>query len=628
MRPVVAPRKAEYDVAVMREVMIPMRDGTRLATDIYRPVLNGTVCETPLPVLLERTPYDKVGLAARSGCGRYFAERGYVVAVQDVRGRFRSEGVFRFLLGEGTDGYDTVEWLAAQPWCDGQVGTYGTSYMGWVQSALAVLRPPHLKAMYLNQSAHNGHTNSLRQGGAFELRFLCWAVREAALSPEAAHDPAIQQALGNVNLRHWLTKLPLQRGRSPLRLAPAYEDYLLELVSHGDYDAFWKQPDLNFEEHFAGLADVPTVYSGAWYDSYTRSTCTSYAALAPQKQGPIRLIMGPWTHGIDALGKTFAGDIDLGKDAAVDFNALQLAWFDQHLKGMEPAPVWEAPVTIFVMGGGDGGKNRAGRLNHGGAWRTEREWPLARAQDTPFYLHADGTLRPETPQEADAASTYQYDPRHPVPTIGGNISTMGGLQPLPPGSAWVPPAERERDIIVPGGGFDQREALEVFGCTPPYFPLSARHDILIFETQPLTESVEVIGPITVHLWVSSSAPDTDFTAKLLDVYPPHLDYPEGYDLNLCDGILRMRYHASRQRQTFLEPGQVYPCTIELYPTGNLFQAGHRMRLDISSSNFPRFDVNPNTGEPLGRSRMTRIAENTVYHNRQYPSHVVLPIIPR
>jgi putative CocE/NonD family hydrolase len=612
----------------MTDVRVPMRDGVCLAADVYRPVLNGTVVETPLPVLLERTPYDKVTLARDSGCGRYFAERGYVVAVQDVRGRFRSEGVFRFLLGEGQDGYDTVEWLAAQPWCDGQVGTYGTSYMGWVQSALAIHRPPHLRAMYINQSAHNGHTNSLRHGGAFELRFLCWALREAALSPEAASHPAIQAALAQVDLRHWLTRLPLQRGRSPLRLAPQYEDYLFELLTHGDYDAFWKQSDLNFEEHFAELADVPTVYSGAWYDSYTRSTCTSYTALVAQKRAPIRLIVGPWTHGSATLGQTFAGDIDLGPAAAVDFKALQLAWFDQHLKGLEPAAVWQTPVRLFVMGGGHGRKNAAGRLAHGGVWRTEQEWPLARTQYTPFYLHADGSLRLDKPSTEHAASTYQYDPRQPVPTIGGNISTLSGLKPLAPGSPLVPLHDRERDVIVPGGGFDQREGASIFGCQPPYFPLSARHDILVFQTPPLTEAVEVTGPITVHLWVSSSAPDTDFTAKLIDVYPPHPDYPEGYDLNLTDSIIRMRYHATRERQTFLEPGKIYPCTIELYPTSNLFQAGHRLRLDISSSNFPRFDVNPNTGEPLGLSRMTRIADNTVYHDRQHPSHVVLPILPR
>jgi putative CocE/NonD family hydrolase len=281
------------------------------------------------------------------------------------------------------------------------------------------------------------------------------------------------------------------------------------------------------------------------------------------------------------------------------------------------------------MGGGDGRKNKAGRLNHGGYWREEKSWPLTRAKPTQFYLHPDGSLQLRPTPDDKASTTYQFDPNDPVPTIGGNISSLATLAPIPPHIAdpSILPFNARLEQIVVAGGFDQREHKGVFGANPPYrLPLSARRDVLVFETGPLSEDTEITGPLEVKLWVSSDAPDTDFTAKLIDVYPANEDYPNGYALNISDGIFRMRYRNSWSAPEMMQPGEVYPISITLYPTANLFAKGHRIRLDISSSNFPRFDVNPNTGEPLGRNTRLQIAHNTIYHHANYPSHVILPVV--
>ncbi|MCA1666501.1 MAG: CocE/NonD family hydrolase, partial [Thermomicrobia bacterium] len=246
-----------------------------------------------------------------------------------------------------------------------------------------------------------------------------------------------------------------------------------------------------------------------------------------------------------------------------------------------------------------------GHLDHGGHWRDEPEWPLRRARPTSYYLHADGTLGPHAPTDAAAATTYHYDPRDPVPTIGGNISAA--------------------EIIMPAGGFDQRGRPGLFGCTDT-LPLNARHDIVTFQTPPLGADTEVTGPISVRLWASSSAVDTDFTAKLIDVYPPNVDYPDGYALNIGDSIIRARYRDDRATPTLMTPGEIYHFDIILYPTSNIFARGHRIRLDMSSSNYPRFDINPNTGDPLGTSGRSIVAENTIYHDAAHPSHITLPVI--
>jgi putative CocE/NonD family hydrolase len=331
----------------------------------------------------------------------------------------------------------------------------------------------------------------------------------------------------------------------------------------------------------------------------------NYQALAAAKAAPQRLVIGPWTHG--AQGSNVAGEVEFGADAAIDLLAFRLRWYDRWLKGVPNGLDREPPVRIYVMGTGDDSRSAAGRLRHGGSWRAEREWPLARARTEHLYLQPDGTLEASPPAVPSRATTFRFDPSHPVPTVGGNISSNQGL--------------------IAAGGYDQRPRDDTHAAGNR-LPLSERRDILVFRTAPLAADLEVTGTVEVKLWISSSAPDTDFTAKLIDEIPPNPDYPLGYDLNLGDSILRVRYREGLDHQAApLKPGEIVPITITLYPTSNVFKRGHRIRVDVSSSNFPRFDVNPNTGEPLGEHRRMVPADNTVHHDAAHPSHVVVPVIP-
>ena len=621
----------EYDVIVMEDVMVPARDGVRLATDIYRPAKDGDLVREPLPVILQRTPYNKRTQDGMERNCRYFARRGYIFAIQDCRACYRSEGEFGYFWQEGPDGYDTVEWLAQQPWSNGKIGTTGTSYAGWTQVSLAALNPPHLVCMWVNEGPSNGYTSTLRQGGALEVRFLTWLFTHVACNTNAElkKDPAIAKALSYMDIRQIVKGLPFKAGETPLKLAPSYERNALNLLTRGDYDDLWKDPSVNFQLHWDQSPDVPIVFSSGWYDSYTRATVENYVGLSQRKKGPYRLLMGPWTHGDANMAITSAGNVDLGQESPIDYAHMRLRWYDRWLKGIDTGVEKDPTVRIFVMGGGDGRKNKEGRLNHGGRWRDETEWPLPSAKPTHFYLRSGGSLRPEPSKERDSSTTYAFDPKNPVPTIGGNISALSSLRTMPDyitDPSVLPQIVRSQPIVA-NGGWDQREREDVFGARPPYnSPLNAREDVLTFQTPPLERDTEVTGPLEVMLWVASNAPDTDFTAKLIDVYPPNDDYPGGYALNISDSIFRMRYRDSWEKPEMMKPGQANAVTITLYPTSNLFAKGHRIRLDISSSNFPRFDINPNTGEPLGRNTHTQVALNTVYHSADSPSHVVLPLV--
>ena len=621
----------DYGVIVMEDVMVPVRDGVRLATDVYLPARHGEPVSGPLPVILERTPYNKRSPDRIERTCRYFARRGYVVVMQDCRACYQSEGEFGFFWQEGPDGYETVEWTARQSWCNGRIGTTGTSYAGWTQNSLAVLDPPHLTCMWVNEGASNGYTSTLRHGGALELRFLTWLYWHAGTNTNARlkSDPAVARALESSDTREILKHLPVREGQTPLSYAPAYERLAIQLQTRGDYDDLWKDPSVNFELHWDRFADVPTVFSSAWYDSYTRANLENFVGLSKRKKGPFRLIMGPWTHGDLPISHTFSGGIDLGRDAPMDYDQERLRWFDRWLKDMDTGVDRGPSVRIFVMGGGSGRKDKEGRLDHGGHWRDEDQWPLPGAQAVSYYLHPDGSLQSEPPEKGNVFTTYRYDPNDPVPTVGGNISSLATLRPIPPfisDPSSLPQAYRVEQIVL-AGGWDQREREDVYGARPPYnAPLSDRQDVLVFQTPPLERDTEVTGPLEVNLWVSSDAPDTDFTAKLIDVYPPSDDYPDGFALNISDSIFRMRYRDSWEKPEMMKPGVVYPVTVTLYPTSSLFVRGHRIRLDVSSSNFPRFDANPNTGEPLGRNTKTQVATNTVHHNADHPSHVVLPVV--
>lgn len=318
------------------------------------------------------------------------------------------------------------------------------------------------------------------------------------------------------------------------------------------------------------------------------------------------MIIGPWTHGVATLGETWSGDADFGIDAPLEYDGYRLRFFDAVMGGLDTGFLQEPPIRLFVMGGGTGHKLPNGRLDHGGRWRDEEDWPLRRARPTAYHLWPDGSLRSQAPPAGPSSQTYRYDPGHPVPTIGGSISAA--------------------TAVMPPGGFDQRGRPDLYGCEDK-LPLNARHDVLSFQTEPLTEEIEVTGPLRVRVWVSTTVRDTDVTAKLLDVYPPSIDYPDGYALNLQDGILRLRYRNDRSRPELMTPGEIYQVEIVLAPTSNLFGRGHRIRLDLSSSNYPRFDLNPNTGEALGVSGRAITADVTIHHDAEHPSHALLPVVP-
>ena len=593
---------------IIENVMVPARDGTNLATDIHRPLYDGKPVEEPLPVLLQRTPYDKSS-AARLEEAAFFTSNGYVTVMQDCRGRYESEGGFTKYVDEGQDGYDTVEWLASQPWCNGKIGTFGLSYAAHTQAALACLNPPHLSAMWLECGGFaSAYHSGCRNGGAFELRQVTWAFREALESPEARDNPeTTRAAMARQDIHEWFARLPWKRGHSPLSWTPDYEEYLMEIWGHDTFDEYWQQVGLCAMAHYGTFSDVPQVHQCSWYDPYAAGTIQNYLNLSQINSRNVSLIMGPWTHG--ARSATYAGNVDFGSHSTLDnpregtFNEQRLSFFDHWMRDEENDWQKRAPVRIFMMGGGSGRRNPEGRLDHGGRWVEDIHWPPPRVKDTPFYLHQGGGLSISLPDIGGHPSAYRFDPADPVPTIGGNISS--GLPIMEP------------------GGFDQRESEDFFGCKSPYLPLASRPDVLVFQTEPLTEPLEVTGPVLVNLWISSSAVDTDFTAKLVDVYPPSRDYPEGYSLNVTDGILRTKFRNSWSDSELMVPGRVYPIAIELYPTSNLFAQGHRIRLDISSSNFPRLDVNGNTGENPAHSSIRIVADNSVYHDREHPSHVVL-----
>lgn len=612
-----------FDVVLESDVGVMTRDGVRLATDVYRPARDGRAVMDRFPVILERTPYGR-NLASfrditatnrtpltRLELARIYVSQGYVVVFQDCRGRYGSGGEFIKYLSEGADGYDTCKWLVDQPWCDGRIGTIGLSYAAHTQVALGCLNPPGLKAMFVDCGGFsNAYQGGIRQGGAFELKQVTWAYSLGQEGQTAQNDPRLLAALNAVDLKGWFSSMPWKRGHTPISLLPDYEAYVYEQWEHGRFDDFWKQPGIYAAGYYDTFARADMVHMSGWYDPYSRTATDNYIGLNNAARS-VRLIMGPWTHG--GRSTSYSGDVEFGPaatidaDGGADFFTQRLKWFDHHLKGL-PATTPEPAVRLFVMGGGDGGKSSEGRLNHGGAWRTEAAWPILDQQPTRFHLGSDGSLARPAPGGHAPPMSYDFDPADPVPTIGGAV-TSG-------------------EPLMRGGGFDQRETADLFGSHEPLLPLEARSDVLVFQTEPLAEDLEVTGVIEAELWISSDAVDTDFTIKLIDLYPPSDAYPSGYALNLTDGILRCRYRDSWEDPTLMTPGEVYRIKIEAFPTSNLFKRGHRIRLDVSSSNFPHFDVNPNTGDPEGRGLTRKVARNTVFADAGRPSHVVLPIIPK
>jgi putative CocE/NonD family hydrolase len=572
-----------YDIVVEKNVPVPMRDGTTLRADVYRPKARGK-----FPVLIERTPYNKETCPEiQLKSPEYYAPRGYVTIIQDTRGRFASEGTFYPFDDDGwgpnRDGYDTVEWAAVQPWSTGKIGTIGGSYSGATQYRLAPTRPPHLAAMFVRESSSDYHNEWVYRNGAFELGFmLSWATgvvlnNIAHLVPPDAveRERAVLQKAWKDDLESWFSHLPLNPYPILARLGAWYND----MLDHPDDGPYWWRWNI---AHQHREIDTPIYHLGGWYDIFQRGTFENFRGIvangrserARQSQ---KLIVGPWVHGPLQLAASKTGDVDFGPEAGLDLNALRLRWFDYWLKGIDNGIMEEPPVKLFVMGTN--------------TWREEDAWPPRGVRYTPYYLHGghsgairslnDGVLSLLPPPETDQPDSFVYDPAHPVPNRGG--ATLG----------------------IPGGPLDQRPSDELS---------------LTYTTPPLKQDMTVIGPVTCILYGMSTAPDTDWVVKLCDVAP------DGFSMLLTDGILRARYRESPERPALMTPNQVYRFEIDVWSTANVFRKGHRIRVVVTSSNFPRFDRNLNTGGPYGREAVGRVAVNTVFHDGVRPSHVILPVI--
>ncbi|MBT2374903.1 CocE/NonD family hydrolase [Pseudomonas fluorescens] len=597
--------------------MIPMRDGVHLATDIYLP----QGLEGPFPVVIERTPYDKSKPSrsekqldgqhiSREQMAARFTAQGFVAIFQDCRGRYGSEGVFTKYTAEGEDGFDTLAWIVEQSWCNGNVGSMGLSYAAHTQLAMACLHPPGLCSMVLDSGGFaNAYQCGIRQGGAFELKQATWAWRQAKESPAALADPLIREALEQEDIHYWFSRMPWQPGQSPLRHVPEYEAYVLDQWAQGAFGSYWKKPGIYAEGHYEHLPDIPVLFMSSWYDAYVSSTLANYAAFHHSSTRPQQLIMGPWLHGDRNI--SHSGDVEFGPNAAFDgqvakdWLSCRLDWFEQSLKPTSKIPA--ASVAVFLMGGGSGAKDENGRLQHGGRWLHGSQWPLPGSQTLSLYLNAQRQLVCTAPGEDDAHLGYHADPADPVPTIGGAL-TSGAP-------------------VFVGGAFDQRERPDFFGTRGDNSPLAERSDVLSFQTEPLSEDLIVAGTVQIELWIDSDAPDTDFTAKLVDVYPPSADYPEGFAMNITDGIRRCRYRDSWEQPALMKPGERVKVLIEPFSTCNLFKQGHRLRLDIASGNFPHFDVNPNSGEAEGQAQRPQVAYNRVHLSQDFASRLILSVLP-
>ncbi|MFN0180868.1 MAG: CocE/NonD family hydrolase [Gemmatimonadales bacterium] len=593
----IPPPPPKYQVRVDRAVMVPMRDGVRLSTDLYFPIgIDGK-----LPVVLMRTPYNKKLLYNRQwGDAAYvFAGQGYAVAVQDVRGRYESEGTYFFSGQEPQDGYDATDWVSKQPWSTGKVGTYGCSYLGEVQYQQARLRHPNLTAMIPQGAGPTKYRYfGVTSGGVLELAVTSgWFYtqgtkvfyrpppglsREHFLETLDLFNPA--PTLPTIDLNALWKTLPvvdiLKKAKAP---PTEYE----AVASHGPGDPWWDSLGyVRDDDRF----DVPALHINSWYDMGVAETLELFNLLATNAETARGrdnqyAVISPTTHCVSErmTERTVVGERDLG-DARFDYWNLYLQWFDHWLKGADNGVTARPKLQLYAMG-----RNQ---------WRGEAAWPLARAVPTDYYLHSggransrwgDGVLSLQLPKN-EPPDSFVYDPAQPVPTSGGALC-----------AACAAGQTRE-------GGIDQSD-------------IETRHDVLVYTTAPLERGVEVTGPIEATLYLSSSARDTDLTAKLVDVHP------DGRAFNVQEGILRVRYRNSFERPELMTPGAVYEVKIDLHATSNHFGPGHRIRLEVSSSNFPRFERNLNTGGRNYDETAWVVAKNQIHHSPRYRSRVRLPIVP-
>ena len=553
--PLPAPR---YAVRTEINVRVPMRDGVKLATDLYLPEGAGE----KLPAIMIRTPYNR---KARPEVARMFAGHGYVVAVQDVRGKFDSEGRFTVSANDTNDGSDMLDWMAAQPWSTGKIGTYGCSYLGEDQIELSKLRNPHHTAMIPQAAGGAYRFADLLEGGAVGLAEAApWFLSNGSKVEPAPKAP-------KVDLQQMLLTLPLVQ---MLKKAGVPHTDFEDIISHQPADPWWDRFGyVDHRHHF----NTPALHVCSWYDSVVNEAFL-LAKLMRENGESARardnqfVVIAPTTHCAfdSATEHTLVGKRQLG-DAQFDYYNLYLRWFDHWLKGADNSLASVPKVQIYVMGANK--------------WRSENEWPLARTKFTKYFLHSrghantregDGELTTAAPGE-ESDDRFRYDPRDPAPTVGE-------------------------------GAQDQSD-------------VEKRADVLVYSTPPLGAGVELTGPLEVMLFVGSSARDTDFTAKLVDVYP------DGTAFNLQDGILRARYREGFNKKVWMKPGEVYPLKIDLHATSNYFPAGHRIRLEISSSYFPRFDRNLNTGGNNYDETQPVVAENTIHHSGKLASFITLPVVP-
>jgi hypothetical protein len=589
------PRPApQYEVRLEPSVPVPMRDGVRLSTDLYFPV----GAEPPLPVVLIRTPYDKNRMRGARGSPRFFAGQGYVVAAQDVRGKFESEGWYTVSAADRHDGYDAVTWLAEQSWSNGRVGTYGCSYLGENQMQLAATRHPNHVAAIAQAAGGSYRYFGAINGGAFELAAgvgWFWGAGSKVhmvLPPGLSREDFLRAApylrpapeIPEPDYRAMWRTLPLV---DVMRRAEAPPTDWEDFVSHPPGDPWW---DAFGYVTDADRFDVPTLHVNSWYDFGVAETLALFNLLrtnahSARARDHQYAIVSPTTHcaSEEASARTIVGERDLG-DARLDYYRIYLRWFDRWLREEENEITEMPKVQLYVMG-----RN---------AWRRASAWPPPDARPTRYYLHSDGRANSRlgsgtldtVPPRDEPPDGFVYDPATPVPSVGGPICCTG-----------------TRD--APAGAFDQSD-------------VEMRHDVLVYTTAPLEDGVEVTGPVELTLYVSSCARDTDFTGKLVDVYP------DGRAFNVQEGILRARYREGYRRTLTMRPGETYRITVNLHATSNYFAPGHRIRLEVSSSNFPRFDRNLNTGGNNYDETRWVTARNTVHHSAEYPSHLVLPVVRR
>jgi putative CocE/NonD family hydrolase len=571
------PASSQVDIVFDHNLAMKARDGVALRTDVYRPAGEGN-----FPVLLVRTPYNKDGFAA---FGRRGAARGFMVVAQDVRGRYASEGEWYPFKHEIDDGYDAVEWAAALPHSNGKVGMFSGSYVGATQMLAAIGRPPHLAGICPIVTASNYHENWTYQGGAFEQWFNeSWTSGLAQDTYSRWINKQANAVVGDTVLP--LKNFPVFNIKTPedgAALTRSQAPYFLDWLDHPTYDSYWKQ--WSIEENYDKF-QVPGLTIAAWYDLFQGGSLRNYMGLkahggSEAARNGQHLIVAVGGH---AGWSRKVGDVDFGPDAAFDENDYVLDWYDYLFLGKQNMFAGNKPVRIFVMG-----ENK---------WRDEDSWPLERAKPTSYFLHSAGKANSVSGDGAlstlasagEASDKFIYDPANPVPTVGGPLC-CDAVQLAP-------------------GPFDQKA-------------VEARPDVLIYSTPSLESDTEVTGPVTLDLYAISSAVDTDFAAKLVDVWP------NGFAQNLTEGILRASYRESTTGEPkLIVPGKAYEYKIDLWSTSNVFLKGHRIRLEVSSSNFPRFDRNLNTGKTASTSATFVKATNTILHDSAHPSALILPIVPR